>query len=113
MFTSNAKREFVPRDQVSRFTCRLLFIISTHKLVVYYAIFLSTRIVVSWFYLLIFYFEKFSTWIWRLPFAVYVKLNLSIGGSGKEAGPHYDVRINQSMYLKMKFSRHFNFFCRE
>ena len=39
-----------------------------------------------------------------------MKLNLSIGGSGKEAGPHYDVRINQSMYLKMKFSRHFNFF---
>ena len=30
-FTSNGKREFVPRDQVSS---RLLFIISTHKLVV-------------------------------------------------------------------------------
>ena len=26
------------------------------------------------FYLFIFYFEKFSTWIWRLPFAVYVNL---------------------------------------
>ena len=30
------------------------------------------------FYLLIFYFEKFSTWVWRLPFAVNVNLNLSI-----------------------------------
>ena len=28
--------------------------------------------------LLIFSFEKFSTWIWRLPFAVYVKLKLSL-----------------------------------
>ena len=26
----------------------------------------------------IFYFEKFSTWIWRLRFAVYVKLNRSV-----------------------------------
>ena len=29
------------------------------------------------FYLLIFYSEKFSTWVWRLPFAVNVNLNLS------------------------------------
>ena len=35
------------------------------------------RIVLSCFYLLIFHFEKFSTWIWRLPFAVYVKRKLS------------------------------------
>ena len=28
---------------------------------------LSRRIVLDSFYLLIFYFEKFSTWIWRLP----------------------------------------------
>ena len=27
---------------------------------------------------LVFYFKKFSTWIWRLPFAVYVKLEFSI-----------------------------------
>ena len=34
-FTSNGKCEFVPNDQVSiPFTCRLLFIISTHKLLV-------------------------------------------------------------------------------
>ena len=42
------------------FTCRLRFIISTHNLVV------SRN------------FEKFLTWIWRLPFAVYVKLKLSV-----------------------------------
>ena len=58
------------------FTCRLLFIISSHKLVVSRN-FLSIRIVLSCFYLLIFYFEKFSTWIWRLPFAIYVKLKPS------------------------------------
>ena len=80
--TLNGKRQFVPRNQVSPLLVAL-FIISTHKLVVSRN-FLSIRIVLSCFYLLIFYFEKFSTWIWRLPFAVYVKLyyfsmfNLSI-----------------------------------
>ena len=49
----------------------LTFIISTPKLV------LSIRIVLSSFYLLIFYFEKFSTWVRRLPFGLYVKLKLS------------------------------------
>ena len=34
-------------------------------------------IVRDWFYLLIFYCEKFSTWVWRLPFAVNVNCNLS------------------------------------
>ena len=36
-----------------------------------------SSIVLSCFYLLIFYFEKFSTWIWHLAFAVYMKLKLS------------------------------------
>ena len=44
------------------FTCRLLFITSKHKLVVSHN-FLSIRIVLSCFHLLIFYFEKFWTWI--------------------------------------------------
>ena len=73
-FTSNGKRKFVPSFP---FTWRLLFVISTHKLVVWRS-FLSKRIALSCFCLLIFYFEKFSTWICRFPFAVYVKLNLSI-----------------------------------
>ena len=38
---------------------------------------LSIRIVLDSFYLLIFYAEKFLTWIWRLLFAVNVNLNLS------------------------------------
>ena len=58
------------------FTCRLLFIISTRKLVVSRN-FSSIRILLSCFWMLIFYFEKFSTWIWRLSFAVYAKLKLS------------------------------------
>ena len=41
-------------------TCRLLVIISTHKLVIS-PNFLSVKIVLSRFYLLVFYFEKFST----------------------------------------------------
>ena len=39
---------------------------------------LSTRIVLDLFYLLIFYSEKFSTDVCRLPYAVNVNLNLSI-----------------------------------
>ena len=58
------------------FTCRLLFIIYTPKVVVSRN-FLSMRIVLSCFYLLIFYFEEFASWIWRSPFAVYVKVKLS------------------------------------
>ena len=53
------------------------FSLFQHKLVVS-CNFLSIRIVLSCFYLLIFYFEKFSTWICRLPFAVYVMLKLSL-----------------------------------
>ena len=40
--------------------------------------FLSLRIVFCCFHVLIFYCERFLAWIWRLPFAVYVKLELSI-----------------------------------
>ena len=58
--------QIVSREQVSP-----LFIISAHKWIVSRNCF-SIRIILSCFYLLIFYFEKFSSWIWRLPFAVYV-----------------------------------------
>ena len=57
-------------------TCRLPFIISTPKLVVSRNL-LFIRIAFELFYILFFYFEKFSTQTWRLPFAVYVKLKLS------------------------------------
>ena len=39
---------------------------------------LSLRIVLDCFYVLIFYFEKFSTHVCRLPYAANVNLNLSI-----------------------------------
>ena len=38
---------------------------------------LNIGIVRNCFYLLIFYSEKFSTWVWSLPFAVNMNLNLS------------------------------------
>ena len=57
------------------FTCRSLFIISTHKLGVSRN-FLPIGIVLNCFYLFIFYFEKFSTWIWRLLLAIYMMLKL-------------------------------------
>ena len=44
---------------------------------------LYIRIVLDSFYLLIFYSEKFSTWIWRLPFGVNVNLYLSNKGQRK------------------------------
>jgi len=76
--TSNSKREFVPRDQVSAFLvvyCSLFL----HIMEYFHLILLSTRIVLSCFYTFIFYFKKLSTRIWRLPFAVYTwSLRLSI-----------------------------------
>ena len=55
----------------------LLFIISTPKVVVP-SNFVYIRIVWAVFICsFFFYFDKFSNWIWRLPFAVHVKLKLS------------------------------------
>ena len=84
-FTSNGKREFVPRDQVSSWACRLRFIISTRNLVVSRN-FLSIRIVLSFFYQPVSYFEKCLTWIWRLPFAVYGKRKVSIKRFSRKLG---------------------------
>ena len=66
-------RQIVQRDQVSPLlviNCSLWLVVARN--------FLSIKIIncLELFYLLIFVFEKFSTWIWRLPFAVYVKLKL-------------------------------------
>ena len=66
-FTSNGKLEFVPRDQVSPLLV-LLFIISTHKLEVLRN-FLSIRIVLGCFYLLIFLFWEIFTDL-NLTFAI-------------------------------------------
>ena len=63
-------------DKSFLFTCRLLLIISTPTLVVS-GNFSSIRIVLSCFYLLIFYFDKIILNL-NLPFAVYVKNSLFI-----------------------------------
>ena len=56
---------------------------------------LSKRIVLDCFYLLIFYFEKFSTDVCRLPCAVNANLNLSMvcffPGGGGEGASYNDV----------------------
>ena len=65
--------EFLPRDQVFpflSFTACPLFYTKISRF--------TRDLSIRFLYLLIFYFEKFSTWIWRLLFVVKVTLNLSI-----------------------------------
>ena len=69
---------FAPRDQL--FPLVLFTVRYFYSEIICFTPFLYIWIVLSCFYLLIFYFEKFSAefsfWIWRLPFAV--TQNLSI-----------------------------------
>ena len=60
--------------------------------------FLSVRIVLSCFYLLIFYLEKFSTWIWRLPYTWSLNPLLSTTFTAKSDGQRWPCNT---------FSRHF------
>ena len=69
-YTPNDKSEFVQRDQV--FPLIVVYCLSFLTPV------LSARIVLDGFYVLFSCSEKFSTYIWRLPFVVNVTLNLSI-----------------------------------
>ena len=59
------------------FTCLQVLFTSTKK-IRRLVLFSSLRIVFDCVYLLIFYFEKFSTWVYVLLFAVNFTLNLSI-----------------------------------
>ena len=54
---------------------------------------LSIRIALDCFYLLIFYSEKFSTDVCRLPYAVNVNLNLSITSPFTHFQPRFFVRF--------------------
>ena len=75
-FTPNSRREFVLRlTKFSPYFPFTLYCFYT-KISSFMPI-LIIGIVPDCFYLLIFYSEKFSTWVWRLPFAVNVNLNLS------------------------------------
>ena len=49
---------------------------------------LSKKIILDSIYLLIFYFDKFSTWIWRLPLALNVTLKPQPDRSSAEARNH-------------------------
>ena len=75
-FTPNGEREFVPRDQV--FPLFFFTVYCFYTKISSFMPLLSKRILLGCFYLLIFYSEKFSTDVCRLPYAVNVKLNLSI-----------------------------------
>ena len=68
--------QFVPGDQVFPLFS-VYSIVSRHKKVVKFMSVLTIGIVRDCFYLLIFYSEKFSTWVWRLPVVVNLNLNLS------------------------------------
>ena len=77
-FTPNGKREFVQRDQI--FPLLSLTVYYFYSKVSSFAPAFYITIVLDSFYLLVFFcFEKFSTWIWRFPFA-----NLSNIASDKE-----------------------------
>ena len=66
-------------------SCHLLFNYFYSKISSFMPV-LSIRIVLHSFYLLIFYSEKFLTWIWSLLFVVNVTLNLSIAAKQFEMG---------------------------
>ena len=72
------KREIVTREQISPLI--VVYCLYNHfylKKISSFTPVLSIRIVLDSLYLLTFYSEKFPTWIWCLPFAVNLTLNLS------------------------------------
>ena len=73
ILTGYAKHHFLVKQQTWISTTWPSFL---DLFVIYFhTIFLSIRILLSCLYLLIFYFEKLSTWIWYcLLFVIYVKL---------------------------------------
>ena len=81
-FTPNGKREFVPRDQVSSLTAVYCLLLPP-KIKWSHASFIHKNCC-GQFFSSHFYFDKFSTWIWRLPFAVNVTLNLSNNRDGSD-----------------------------
>ena len=93
-FTPNGKREFVLRDQVFPLivvNCLLLQLKNKY----FHASFIHKNCC-GLFYLLIFYSEKFATWIWRLPFGVNVNLSFSINSNKtwKKLTQRFQSRFN-------------------
>ena len=81
-FTPNGKRKFVPRDQVSSLTVAYCLLLPL-KIKWFHASFIYKNCS-GQFLSAYLYSNKFSTWIWRLPFAVNVTLNLANNGDGSE-----------------------------
>ena len=79
MYTPKGRREFVPRDQVFPLFSVYSLLLLPNEISSFMPV-LTIGIVRDCFNLHIFYSEKFSTWVWRLPFAVNMNLNLSITG---------------------------------
>ena len=73
---------FVPRDQVFSQFCWFFLLLITTKKIGSFTLASSTSTVLHWFYILIFYFKNFSTWIWRFPLAW-----LEISLNGNSPGP--------------------------
>ena len=86
MYMSNGKREFVPLDQVFSWIVAY-WLLLLHKNKSFHASFIQKNFLDS-IYLLIFYFDKFSTWIWRLPLALNVTLKPQPDRSSAEARNH-------------------------
>ena len=97
-FTPNGRREFVPRGQISPlFSVHCFYTKISSSMPV-----LTTGIVEDCFYLLIFYSEKFSSWVWRLPFAV----NLNLYGVQGRKICLVSCAIKKRGFLRLHLCRH-------
>ena len=97
-FTPNGRREFVPRGQISPlFSVHCFYTKLSSSMPV-----LTTGIVEDCFYLLIFYSEKFSSWVWRLPFAV----NLNLYGVQGRKICWVSCAIKKRGFLRLHLCRH-------
>ena len=78
-FMPNGRREFVSHNLKHKFSPDFSFTLYCFytKMSNFMSV-LTIGIIRDCFYLVIFYSEKFSTWDWRLPFAVNVNHNLSV-----------------------------------
>ena len=97
-FTPNGRREFVPRGQISPlFSVHCFYTKLSSPMPV-----LTTGIVEDCFYLLILYSEKFSSWVWRLPFAV----NLNLYGVQGRKICWVSCAIKKRGFLRLHLCRH-------
>ena len=90
--------------------CRLLFITSNSKIHSFMPV-LSIRIVPDSFYLIIFFSEKFSTSIWRLPLAANVTLNgefkLHVFCTQQKADSHWELLKIENEQIKTAQYNHY------